>query len=535
MADGFTRTLTPAWIVYVDGRRLDPEHEGLLKAIRVENNLNKISTCTLSFSDDISSKGILTLLSNVSVHIGYKDDIQVVFYGDITARHYSFNEHGEKYEVVCSNVLQRMNHGMQCNAFEHKTPAAIIREIIERYGLQAEVEEFGPEYEFTAQRYCSAYEYIQSLSKTYGKEIYAWGNTVYVQDEITIKDDQIVYEKGKTLISCYAENSLICEKGAFFIDTDIRNGDDIKGGSANPEKGKYKHYIVSYCVDNEDAENKAYGYLKNILKKYRIADIKVSGDYRLQPGMRVELKYVDSDTDGEYIAERVKHELNAAGYVTYAELYKPIIPTGKPRDRVHKETKKEEKQQPEEQEEKAAAAEDLSKSISGLAWKKDGEPITKALVGDEVTLCADTHNIADGTSATIKIVEKDADGNDDDIVTLSAKVQNKKIECTWKVVYTADDDDADSKQEQEEKGYTLPEYAFTVECDGEKSTESGQLDVMGWIKTQFKDKKTGNPIANKKYTVYLLDGSIIKGSTDENGFVDLKELKYGEYFIDFED
>ena len=33
MTDGFTRTLTPAWIVYVDGRRLDPEHEGLLKAI----------------------------------------------------------------------------------------------------------------------------------------------------------------------------------------------------------------------------------------------------------------------------------------------------------------------------------------------------------------------------------------------------------------------------------------------------------------------------------------------------------------------
>ena len=535
MADGFTRTLTPAWIVYVDGRRLDPEHEGLLKAIRVENNLNKISTCTLSFSDDISSKGILTLLSSVSVHIGYKDDIQVVFYGDITARHYSFNDRGEKYEVLCSNVLQRMNHGMQCNAFEHKTPAAIIRETIERYGLQAEVEEFGPEYEFTAQRYCSAYEYIQSLSKTYGKEIYAWGNTVYVQDEITIKDDQIVYEKGKTLISCYAENSLICEKGAFFIDTDIRNGDDIKGGSANPEKGKYKHYIVSYCVDNEDAENKAYGYLKNILKKYRRADIKVGGDYRLQPGMRVELKYVDNNTDGEYITEQVRHEIDKRGYVTYAELYKPITPTGKPRDRVNKKTKKEEKQQPEEQKEKAAVAEDLSKSIHNPVWKKNGKQISKALVGDEVTLCADTHNIADGTAATIKIVEKDADGNDDDVTILSAKVQNNKIECAWKVVYTADDDDADSEQEKKEKGYTLPEYAFTVECDGEKSAESGQLDVRGWIKTKFTDKRTGKPLANKKYTVYLLDGSTIKGSTDENGFVDLKELKYGEYFIIFKD
>ena len=98
-----------------------------------------------------------------------------------------------------------------------------------------------------------------------------------------------------------------------------------------------------------------------------------------------------------------------------------------------------------------------------------------------------------------------------------------------------DNDDTDSEQEQEEKGYTLPEYAFTVECDGVESEESGQLDVLGWIKTQFKDKKTGKPIANRKYTVYLLDGSTIKDSTDENGFVDLEELKYGEYFIIFKD
>ena len=112
-------------------------------------------------------------------------------------------------------------------------------------------------------------------------------------------------------------------------------------------------------------------------------------------------------------------------------------------------------------------------------WKKNGAPVSKALVGDEVTLCANTHNIADGTSATIKIVEKDADGNDDDVATLKAAVQNNKIECSWKVVYTADDNDTDSEQEKKEKGYTLPEYAFTIECDGEKSAESGQLDVRG--------------------------------------------------------
>lgn len=82
--------------------------------------------------------------------------------------------------------------------------------------------------------------------------------------------------------------------------------------------------------------------------------------------------------------------------------------------------------------------------------KRTANQSPKPLSGDEVTLCANTHNIADGTSATIKIVEKDADGNDDDVATLKAAVQNNKIECAWKVVYTADDDDADNKKELEE-------------------------------------------------------------------------------------
>ncbi|MDO5773956.1 MAG: SpaA isopeptide-forming pilin-related protein [Spirochaetales bacterium] len=97
----------------------------------------------------------------------------------------------------------------------------------------------------------------------------------------------------------------------------------------------------------------------------------------------------------------------------------------------------------------------------------------------------------------------------------------------------ADDDDTDSQQELEEKGYTLPEYAFTVKCDDAESNESGQLDVMGWIKTQFRDRRTGKPIANRKYTIYLSDGTTKTGTTDSDGFVYEKDLKHGGYYIEF--
>ena len=175
-------------------------------------------------------------------------------------------------------------------------------------------------------------------------------------------------------------------------------------------------------------------------------------------------------------------------------------------------------------------------AISNPRWEDaKGQAITKALVGDEVYLCADVTDIADGAAATIKIVEKDADGTDDPLTTLSAVVSGGRIKCQWKVTYTADEDDEDSQQELEEKGYTLPEYAFVVECAGVTSGESGVLEVRGWIKVKYVDK-SGNPLANKNYVVYLLDEkTCISGTTDENGFVQEDELKQGRYFIIFEE
>ena len=184
-------------------------------------------------------------------------------------------------------------------------------------------------------------------------------------------------------------------------------------------------------------------------------------------------------------------------------------------------------------------------SSSCLAWK------SCISAGDEVYLCADVTDIAEGATATIKIVEEDADGTDDPLTTLSVVVSGGRIKCRWKVQYTADEDDANSQQELAEKGYTLPEYAFVVECGGATSGESGVLEVRGWIKTQFKDEKTGKPISNHKYTIYLSDGSTKTGAvlrntrislikndtvyktvcTDSNGYFELLDIPIGIFEI----
>ena len=86
----------------------------------------------------------------------------------------------------------------------------------------------------------------------------------------------------------------------------------------------------------------------------------------------------------------------------------------------------------------------------------------------------------------------------------------------------------------EEKGYTLPEYAFTVECDGIESEESGQLDVMGWIRTRILDKKNKRPVKNMPYKIYYDDGTKETGTTDGEGYLIKYNLRKKYKYIELE-
>ena len=263
------------------------------------------------------------------------------------------------------------------------------------------------------------------------------------------------------------------------------------------------------------------------------------------------VKYIGKQSDGEYLIESVEHTLDVQeGFITRCHLIRNFCEvSGRSGTASEIDRERADSQINGTQGENAAAASaggskaenqselentsnEKNPTITNPHWENaDGQTITKALVGDEVYLCADVTDIADGATAKLKIVEKDDDGNDDKVETPNAKVQDGKIRCDWKVVYMEDNDDTESRQEMEEKGYTLPEYAFTVECDGVESEESGQLDVMGWIKTQIIDKRSNEPVPNRNYTIYKTDGSTIKGKTDDEGYVYIKDLQSGEYRI----
>lgn len=120
------------------------------------------------------------------------------------------------------------------------------------------------------------------------------------------------------------------------------------------------------------------------------------------------------------------------------------------------------------------------------------------------------------------IVLTDDERNDEEVETSNAKVQDGKILYKWKVIYMEDNDDTESQKEMDEKGYTLPEYAFTVECDGVESEESGQLDVKDEIVLTVKNF---DELKGKTLKLVWKDGS------SKEIPIDSEKLKISDIFI----
>ncbi len=216
--------------------------------------------------------------------------------------------------------------------------------------------------------------------------------------------------------------------------------------------------------------------------KFQTVRVKSEGNYKIKPGNRLTVKYLGELFSGEYLIKFVTHTFNMlTGYETECDLCRNYCETSlskghvsaidnemaQSRNNNSQDNAAASQTDDSESQEESAAEEEKNPQITNPHWEDEkGNTITKALVGDEVYLCANVTDIDDGKSATIKIVEKDDEGNDDEVETPNTKVQDGKIRCKWKVIYMEDNDDTESQQELEEKGYTLPEYAFTVECDG---------------------------------------------------------------------
>ncbi|MDR1626573.1 MAG: hypothetical protein LBT33_08535 [Spirochaetia bacterium] len=343
--------LTPVWIVYADGRRLDTEHEGALRRIAVSDRLSGVGVFSLVFQSpelSVRERGFLGLGSRVEIHLGYKDAVEKVFEGDVTGFRTSLSGQGpDRLEVRGAGDLHRLHHGKHCRSFGRKSAAQVIRALAEIHSLRAQVEDFGAVREFSAARDQTDLELVLRLAALYGKEVYAAGGTLYAASEISPRADQIVYEWGKSLADFEAEENILglvpgytaCgwdwEKNEGFsararpLDMPLRVGGDSHWSSlVRADLSAWEGLCAdSRYLDAEDARASAAALLQKNSFRFGRGRGSGEGNCRLRPGMRVTIKAAGEAFSGEYVADSVCHRFDCScGYRTDFTLKRNMSP-----------------------------------------------------------------------------------------------------------------------------------------------------------------------------------------------------------------
>ena len=215
-----------------------------------------------------------------------------------------------------------------------------LKERLESYGLKGNIEPFGAVKHYFVENGVTDYEYLMQNAKKYGKTVYAYEDTVYIQDEVTISEAEVILEWGKSLISFRCSENLKGQlSSCTFVGWDENNCEGITGSAGFSDipvkvggdsswednskgaSGTWKAvFTADDLYDNEDAKKRAIGCLQNISMEYQTGVGKCEGNRYIFPGMRVTIKYVGEHFSGEYIAERVVHEVSVNGPFT-TEVY----------------------------------------------------------------------------------------------------------------------------------------------------------------------------------------------------------------------
>ncbi len=181
----------------------------------------------------------------------------------------------------------------------------------------------------------------------------------------------------------------------------------------------------------------------------------------------------------------------------------------------------------ENQEQLRNEAEDDNLQLSNLLWKKDGTKTDIAIIDNEVMLTADVTGVDDGNIVRLQILEKSENEDEINIASISARVENQKIEAAWIPKYNI----RKKLSECEENQYIEPKLVFKGTTTNTSITESNTVTLYAWLKSLLKMERTSEVLPNTDCTLHHPDGSTEELRSDEEGFVHVEQLKIGKYKI----
>ena len=205
MAGSNEEKLVPSFLIYINGSRLAVEKEADIKEITVINKLDAPSSFSITVSDmkkkwmdnNDNMPG-----SEVKISLGYKDKLEEIFKGEITAISPMFRLRSDTILVIKGHdQLHRLTRAKKSRSFSgNKKDSDIIKEIAGDAGLSSDIDNIGAAHLFTMQRNQTDYDYIMDIANRYNCKVWVKDKKLYFKKLQENSGEDVVLEWGKTLI-----------------------------------------------------------------------------------------------------------------------------------------------------------------------------------------------------------------------------------------------------------------------------------------------------------------------------------------------
>jgi hypothetical protein len=168
-------------------------------------------------------------------------------------------------------------------------------------------------------------------------------------------------------------------------------------------------------------------------------------------------------------------------------------------------------------------------SFFNLQWRDNQNEVLEAHLNEGINIYFETNNIPENTIIDIEIYRK-KDGKLIDLIKkLQGKINNNKIEIYWTIEIDIENKNTSYYKEIKKNNYAIIDYVFVIKYN-KKNISSKILEILGEFRKRIVDEYTGEPYRFRNFAVYSPDGNFIFGTTDEEGYTIIRNLRKIGYY-----
>jgi phage protein D len=345
----------PAFQVQINGTDLNADISRNIEEVSVTSEKDSMNSCSLTVANTYpemrwthtSDSGLFKEGNSVIVLMGYVDDLQEVFNGEITAVTATFPDSGApSVKIDAKTRLHWLQGDKKTQTFKSLTDKQIAEQVGQAAGLSVQADDAGVQYDYVMQHSQTDLEFLTERAKRIHFEVLVQDKTLLFRKAQEVDSGTFTLVWGNTQAGLSGANTLPLKSFSPTINTsnqvnkvtvlgyDPKTKQQIKGEATNQDTtmgrsqgggtatasafGKSPEYVrVNAPVASQDeAVTLAKSILNQRAMTFVTGQAETIGVPELQWGQVVIVEGVGPRLSGLYYIQQAVHTLGSGGYTT---------------------------------------------------------------------------------------------------------------------------------------------------------------------------------------------------------------------------